>query len=256
MGMKQPAIGDREGAGSETLPGLTARQAIALHALVMGKSHQEAAEAAKVHRNSVYYWLYHSETFQAHFIAAQRMLWGQAMRSAHGEALASIRYLANLRDNEFATHADRTKAAIALLKHAQWPSSAAAPSMPTEKQLTILCNAYDAHRFESIADLDGHLAMEHMLFRPEEKRQRIAELATAVQDVEAEVQKYSDRLRCLHGAQSAEEKREALQLRGSLDDARRRLGRAEASLAGEEAKLAQFERQIRHVMSQYEAPGD
>lgn len=256
MGVRQPAISDREVAGSDTLLGLTARQAIALHALVMGQSQQEAADAAKVHRNTICHWLYHSETFQAHFIAAQRMLWGQAMRSVHSEALASIRYLATLRDNEFATHADRAKAAIALLKHTQWPASAAAPAMPTEKQLTILCNAYDAHRFESIADLDGHLAMEHILFRPEEKRQRIATLATAVKEAEAEVQRHSDRLRCLHGAQSAEEKREALQLRGSLGDARRRLGKAQASLAAEEAKLAEFERQVRHVISQYEAPGD
>ena len=256
MGVKQPAIREREVAGSDTLPGLTARQTIALQALVMGKSCQEAADEARVHRNTVSHWLHHSETFQAHFIAAQRMLWGQVIRSVHSEALASVRYLAGLRDNEYATNADRSKAAIAILKHAQWPTSAAAPSMPTEKQLTILCNAYGAHRFESIADLDGHLALKHMMFGPEEKRQRVAELAAAVQEIEAEIQNHSDRLRCLHGADKAEEKREALQLRGTLTDAHRRLGKAEAKLAAEQAKLAEFDQQVRHVMDQYEAPGD
>lgn len=251
MGAQQLALPNGEPDSSDTLPALTARQTIALQALVQGKSHQEAAAAARVHRNTVANWRYNSEVFQAHLVVAQRMLWGQVIHRLHNEALASVAFLAKLRDNDYASNTDRARAAIAILKHAQWPNSAARPTMATDRQFTIVQNAYGTHGTESLADLESHLFLENMLFRPDDRRKRIADLAMAAQEAEAAVQQHEDRLRCLHGAQTGEEKREALQVRGKLEEAKRQLAKARGRQAWEQARLAEFEQEVQHVASQF-----
>ena len=234
---------------TDALPALTSKQSVALRALVEGKTREEAGLAAGVHRNTVNNWLCRSESFVAHLAFAQRMVFGELFRSLQSEAVASVQYLAKLRDNTRANNNERTRAAVALLKFSQWPVSAATPVVPTKQQQDLLLDAYAACSEESMDDLESYLAVEHMRFDPEARRREIGELMVAVERERKTIAELESTQRSTEAA-GRESGREDDQL--VVEQARRRLFRAEQDLDRATFEIRQFEGRQNLVLGQFE----
>lgn len=220
--------------------GLSSPQLKALLALLTGKSTTEAAKDAGVRRETVSFWKHHCRVFQVHLITARRELYGQILQSLWSEALASIRYLAEIRDSKFADADQRMKAAQALLKAAAWPSSAVTPAGPNLSHMEILGEMYSAEADE--ADNLQVQALNQMTveFNPPKKRAEIEALRLQIAATERQ-------LRDVDADEAAQQPTQAdlTQLRDKIHTLRWKLKRRESA-------YERFKARVQHVCDSFE----
>lgn len=172
---------------NEAMPSLTARQTIALNAILAGQSFVEAASKANVHRNTVANWFYRNYSFQAHFCVAQRVRTGQTIRAVQNQALASVKFLSELRDNEYASNPERLRAASLLLKHAINTNTTF--SNPDSHQLKFMQQAHSVYNLEALTDLETHLTFGRLIFPRDEKLASINSLRAELETLNSHATK-------------------------------------------------------------------
>lgn len=186
---------------ASTVMGLTPKQVIALNALVAGKTKEQAAKAANIHRNAIQYWMIHDRYFRSALQLAKLDLFGTFYEALRHGARRAIDVMVEIAEDHESDAGNRLSAAKFLLEKSFETDRTIGPPPLEQENIAFMpqtarCGGALAELdvIEAREELEAKFKLTEMGKRAEVMRQKIAQIQRQIADLPHDANNYKNRM--------------------------------------------------------------